>query len=397
MERRALAALGATGGPESRVRIGRRIRREGQILDAPTQAMLELRKRMRYPAWHEQAVPQARETLRHEALVAAGRTIPVASVEDFEVDGAVGPLPARLYRPGGVANPALTWQPTADALPMLIFFHGGGFVLGDRDSHDALCRMLCRSAGILVLSVEYRLAPEHPWPAAPDDADAAWRWAAANAVTLGADPERLAVGGDSAGGNLSAIVAQTAAREEADGGPSLAMQLLLYPATDWSAEYASRTNFGTSFYLEKASMDWCERHYLGDPDRPDAPDPADPRVSPLRAADLSGLAPALLVTAGFDPLRDEGEAYAAALAAAGTPVLARRMPDLIHGFANTLGVGRRPRAAMLEITALMRGMLEIAPATRAAARGRSNVGGAAASAARPAEAVAAPEPAAAGD
>jgi acetyl esterase len=363
-ERQLLRALGARGGPNRRVHLRRTVVREGQTLDAPTQAMLALRERLRYPAWYEQSVPEARRTLRHEALVASGRPIPVAAAEALRVDGATGPLDARLYRPGGAHNPALTWQPVGERLPLLVFFHGGGFVLGDLDSHDALCRLLCAHAGLLVLSVDYRLAPEHPWPAAPDDALAAWRWTVAHAEELGADRERLAMGGDSAGGNLAAVTSQAVA----DGaGPAPAVQLLLYPAVDFAGAYASRRTFGRGFYLDDASMDWCEHLYLGEPGTPAAVDRADPRVSPLLAPDLSGLAPTLVVTAGFDPLRDQGEAYAAALGSAGVPVLARRMPDLIHGFANTLGVGRRSREAMLEVAALLRGMLEISPVRAPAA------------------------------
>ncbi|CAB4909724.1 unannotated protein [freshwater metagenome] len=367
LERQSLRALGATGGPNRRVRLRRPIRLDGQTLDAPTQAMLALRDRLGYPAWHEQPVPQARATMRHEALVAAGRPIAVAAADDLEVDGATGPLPARLYRPGGARNPALTWQPAADRLPLLLFFHGGGFVLGDRDSHDAVCRLLCSAAGILVLSVEYRLAPEHPWPAAPEDGLAAWWWTVDHAEELGADPERLAVGGDSAGGNLSAVVAQDAARGRGrDEDVAPAAQLLLYPAVDFTRRYRSRDLFSRGFYLEDASMDWCEHLYLGVEGEPGAVDREDPRVSPL-LGDLAGLPPALVVTAGFDPLRDQGEAYAEALVEAGTPAVCRRMPDLIHGFANTPGVGRRSREAMLEVASLLRGMLEIEPAVRARA------------------------------
>ncbi|WP_320672911.1 alpha/beta hydrolase [Patulibacter defluvii] len=354
-ERRALGALRATGGP-GRVRIGRPVRVDDQVLDPATQAMLELRRRMRYPSWHEQTVAAARDTIRHEALVAAGRPMRVAAAEALRVDGAAGPLDARLYRPGGIRNPAGTWQPVAERPPLIVFLHGGGFVLGDLDSHDALCRLLCRRMGAVVLAVAYRLAPEHPWPAAPDDALAAWRWAVAHAAELGADPDRIGVAGDSAGGNLSAIVAQQSTRA---GEPSPALQLLFYPTVDWAGEYGSRERFATGFYLERESMEWCEHHYLGGDGT--GVDLTDPRLSPLRADDLSGLPPAVIATAGFDPLRDEGEAYAAALRAAGTPVVVRRMPDLIHGFANTLGVGRRSREATIEVAALGRGLLEVQP------------------------------------
>lgn len=366
LERRALATIGRIGDvnrSDRRVRVGRRIRLDGQTLDAATQAMLGLRARMKYPAWHEQGFAEARKALRREALLAAGPAIPVAAVERLTVDGAGGPLDARLYRPGDPGQPTRTWQARDGRLPLLVFFHGGGFILGDLDSHDAVCRAFCRHAGILVLSVAYRLAPEHPYPAGVDDAVAAFRWAVANAERLGADPQRLAVGGDSAGGNFSAVVAQADAASER---PALALQVLLYPAVDFVDRSASRELFGRGFYLESSSMDWVEANYLPPAEaRAVDFDLADPRLSPIRAADLSGVAPAVVVTAGFDPLRDEGEAYAARLAEAGVPVLARRMPDLIHGFANTLGVGRRSREALLEVVAMTRGMLEVAPARRA--------------------------------
>ncbi len=367
LERRALAAftaLGHVNRGDRRFRVGRAIRLDGQTLDSATQTMLGLRTRMKYPGLHEQEIAAARTGLRRDALMAGGPTIPVAAADDLTVDGGDGPLPARLYRPGGADEPTRTWQATDERLPLLVFLHGGGFVLGDLDSHDAVCRVFCRHAGILVLSVGYRLAPEHRFPAAVDDALAAFGWAVDNAERLGADPRRIAVGGDSAGGNLAAIIAQ---HDAASGRGALALQLLLYPVVDFVDRTASRELFGRGFFLESDTMDWFEQHYLPPAgERPADFDPADRRLSPLRTADLTGLAPALVVTAGFDPLRDEGEAYAARLAEAGVPTLARRMPDLIHGFANTLGVGRRSREALLETVAMTRGMLEVAPARRRA-------------------------------
>lgn len=361
-----LAAIGAFGHAnrsDRRLRIGRPIELDGQTLDVATQAMLQVRARMKYPGLHEQDVDAGRASLRRDALLAAGASIPVAAAEDLMIDGAAGSLPARLYRPGGVGEPTVTWQAEGGRLPLLVFFHGGGFVLGDLDSHDAVCRLFCRYAGILVLSVAYRLAPEHRFPAGVDDAIAAFDWAVDNAERLGADPQRIAVGGDSAGGNLSAVIAQ---REAASGRSALALQVLLYPVVDFVDRRASRELFGRGFFLESDSMDWFEQHYLPPLDeRPADFDSADPKLSPLRTEDLSGVAPAIVVTAGFDPLRDEGEEYAARLSDAGVPVLARRIPDLIHGFANTLGVGRRSRETMLEIVGMTRGMLEVAPAGRA--------------------------------
>jgi acetyl esterase len=365
-ERRALAAIGRVGAAnrsDRRIRVGRPIRVDGQTLDSATQAMLRLRARMKYPAWHEQSFAEARASLRREALLAAGPAIPVAAVEELSVDGADGPLGARLYRPGDPGQPTRTWQTQDERLPLLVFFHGGGFILGDLDSHDAVCRAFCRHGGMLVLAVDYRLAPEHPFPAGVDDAFAAFRWAVDNAERLGADPTRIAVGGDSAGGNFSAVVAQL---DAASDRPALALQVLLYPAVDFVDRTASRELFGRGFYLESGSMDWVEANYLPPAVQRGVDfDRADPKLSPVRAEDLRGVAPAIVVTAGFDPLRDEGEAYARRLSEAGVPVLARRIPDLIHGFANTLGVGRRSRETMLEVVGMTRGMLEVASAGRA--------------------------------
>lgn len=364
----AIGRVGAANRSDRRIRVGRSIRIDGQTLDSATQTMLGLRARMKYPAWHDQSLAEARTTLRREALLAAGPAIPVAAVEDLTVDGADGPLGARLYRPGDPGQPTRTWQAQDERLPLLVFFHGGGFILGDLDSHDAVCRAFCRHGGMLVLSVAYRLAPEHPFPAGVNDAIASFGWAVDNAERLGADPERIAVGGDSAGGNFSAVVAQADAASEQS---ALALQVLLYPAVDFVDRTASRDLFGRGFYLESGSMDWVEANYLPPVEaRSGDFDLADTKLSPIRAEDVAGVAPAVIVTAGFDPLRDEGEAYAARLAAAGVPVLARRMPDLIHGFANTLGVGRRSREALLETVAMTRGMLEVAPARRAADRAR---------------------------
>ena len=230
--------------------------------------------------------------------------MPVASVRDLEIDGgdASVPLRARHYAPPEPGGPH----------PLLVFYHGGGFLYGDLDTHDGACRILCRHAGAHVLAVDYRLAPEHRFPAAVDDAYAALRWAFANAARLGADPDRIGVGGDSAGGNLAAVTSQLAAR---DGGPAPALQLLIYPATDMTTRHRSRELFREGFLLTDPEMDWYTDNYLGTA-RTDA---GDPRVSPLLAEDLSGLAPAFIVTAAFDPLRDEGEAYARALQAGGHP------------------------------------------------------------------------------
>ncbi|HVC06967.1 MAG TPA: alpha/beta hydrolase [Solirubrobacterales bacterium] len=274
---------------------------------------------------------------RTEAAVTAGPPIPMARVREMELPGPAGPLRARLYEPaGGGSGPR----------PLLVFYHGGGWVIGDLDTHDGVCRFLSTHSGALVLSVDYRLAPEHPFPAAVEDAEAAFAWSAAHAAELGADPKRIAVGGDSAGGNLATVTC-ILARDSA--GPRPAMQLLIYPPTDADETRRSRHLFADGFLLTAADMAWFERHYL-----PNPADLADPRVSVLRMENLSDLPPAYLATAGFDPLRDEGEAYAQRMREAGVPVALRRHPRLVHSFANLTAVSRSARGAMLEAAGALR-------------------------------------------
>ena len=250
------------------------------------------------------------------ALTVGSRTpeqvVPVASVEDTAVDGAAGRLPARVYRPEGTGP-----------FPTVAFFHGGGYVIGNLDSHDNLCRDICRGAQAVVVSVDYRLAPEHPFPAGVEDAVAATRWIAARAHELGGDA-RVAVAGDSAGGNFSAVVSQ----QLRDAGAPLAAQFLIYPAVDHvGAGHASTEANGKGYFLEKETMDWFYGHYVGAWQQHQ-----DPRLAPMQAASLAGLPPALIVTAEFDPLRDEGEAYARALQAAGVRAELIRCDGMIHGF-----------------------------------------------------------------
>jgi acetyl esterase len=222
-------------------------------------------------------------------------------------------------------------------------------VIGDLDTHDTACRLLAREADAGVLSIDYRLAPEHRFPAAVDDALAAFRWAAANAADLGFDRARVAVAGDSAGGNLAAVVTQLAMR---DGGSRPAAQLLAYPVTDLSTKHASYRLFADGFLLTERDMDWFRAHYL-----PDAASAFDPRASPLLAPDLGGLPPAVVLTCGFDVLRDEGEAYARRLEEAGVRVALRRNAGLIHGFCNAVGVSPLSRTAMIEGVRLLRELL----------------------------------------
>lgn len=304
---------------------------DGQTLAPETQLMLRLKKLARLPSAERLPVPQGRVVVEHEAAMAGG-TQPIGSVRGL----AVGDLPARLYVPTTAAP---------EPAPLLVFFHGGGFMYGGLDSHDATCRLLAEQAGVRVLAVDYRLAPEHAFPAAHDDALAAYSWVVQHAASLGADPQRLAVGGDSAGGTLAAATAIAAAQE----GLPLAFQLLVYPAVDARRATRSLELFSQGFYLTSEFMDLANESYV-----PVVAERDDIRISPLRHDVPAGLAPAYLCTAGFDPLRDEGEAYAQALVAAGVEVQLHRFPDQIHGFFNIVGVGRRSRAAVLEIAGALK-------------------------------------------
>jgi acetyl esterase len=285
------------------------------------------------------SVEEARASARVEAEVASSQPpIPMARVEAIEIPGQAGPIAARFYVPNGPAVGA--------PAPLVLYFHGGGWVIGDLDTHDGVCRFLASAAGTTVLSIDYRLAPEHPFPAAVEDAWAGFAWAVVNAGKLGVDPTRIAVAGDSAGGNLAAVVSLLA---RAGGGAMPAMQLLLYPPTDSAGDLPSRRLFAEGFLLTKGDMDAFESHYL-----PPGSDHTDPRVSVLLVGDLTGLPPAYVATAGFDPLRDEGEAYALRMREAGVQVALRRHPGLVHSFANQTAISRTARAAMLEAAGALR-------------------------------------------
>ncbi|MDB4968915.1 MAG: 4-hydroxyacetophenone monooxygenase [Myxococcales bacterium] len=331
---------------------GRPITRDGDTLLPEIQVILATRDRLGAPKLSALSPGAARRQLRREALMHQGIPVEVGAVRDLAVDGAEGKLRARHYAPAATHAPTASDAPAStDApAPLLVFFHGGGFVLGDLDTHDATCRILCRDGGVHVLSVDYRLAPEHPFPAPLEDARAAYRWARAHAASLGADPDRIAIGGDSAGGNLSAVVSQLCVQ---GGEPAPALQLLLYPAVDRIELRPSIELFQSGFFLSVEELAWFQQHYTGTV----GADVADARVSPLRARDLSNLPPALVVTAAFDPLRDEGEAYADALRAAGNRVVLRRVAGQVHGFANMTGVSPASRRVLGEIATTMRAML----------------------------------------
>jgi acetyl esterase len=341
----ARMALGVTVGvlhvipdPVLRLLSGRPmpIRVDGQTLDAEVQFTLTLLRLMRHRSLDTLSVAEARAEIRSTANLANVLAEPVARVEQIEIPGPAGMLAARFYVPEGPRC----------VRPLIVYYHGGGWVVGDLDTHDGVCRFLAREVDACVLAVDYRLAPEHKFPAAADDAAAAFRWAVAQATALGCDPARIAVAGDSAGGNLAAVVSLATTRE---GSVCPAAQLLIYPATDLLNRHPSYRLFAEGFFLTAAEMDWYTGHYL--PTRDAA---RDPRASPLLAPDLSGLPPAVILTAGFDPLRDEGEAYAKHLEDAGVRVWLRRYAGLIHGFCNMTSVSKAGRAAMQEGAAALR-------------------------------------------
>ncbi len=310
---------------------------DGQQLDPQLQLLRAIRRRHGIPGLVEPTVVAGRARYRRETLAFRGPMTKVAAAHDLAIEGPGGPLRARHYAPDD-----------GKAAPLTVYFHGGGFVIGDLDTHDEPCRILCRYAGVHVLSVEYRLAPEHPFPAGLEDAAAALAWAQANAATLGADPSRISIGGDSAGANLSAVVSRLTSR----GEPPLA-QLLIYPPTDGYTPRRSYELFGEGFFLSMKDRNAFGRYYAGP-----APREPDARQSPLRASDLSNLPPALVITAGFDLLRDEGEAYAQALASAGTVTRQQRYPSLGHGFIHLTGVCPAARDAMVHIAREWRTLLD---------------------------------------
>ena len=287
------------------------------MLDPQARALLDLIIERGVPPTHTLSVADARRFYLERRFFSQPQPPAVGRVTGLQADGAAGPIPLRLYEP----------LPTADVAstnPVLVYFHGGGWVIGDLDTHDVLCRQLCVASGMAVLSVDYRLGPEQPFPAAFDDCLAATRWVRREAATLGLDATRLAIGGDSAGGNLAAAVA--IALRNADEPPP-ALQLLIYPGTDMRALAASHSHNGQGYLLTADTVAWFRSHYIPDPAQW-----ADWRASPLLAPSLQGLPPALVLTAGFDPLRDEGLQYADALSAAGNQVQYVCFERQIHGF-----------------------------------------------------------------
>ena len=285
-------------------------------LDPESQRLIDLMAAANRPAWNTLSAQAARDLYLSLRPGAQGPRPAEVTVVDRTIPGPAGELAVRLYRPASA--------PADAKLPALVYAHGGGWVFGNLDSHDVLCAQFALEAGIAVFHVDYRLAPEARFPGAFDDVVAALKWVAANGASVGIDPTRLAIGGDSAGGNLAAAVSLWA-RDH--GGPKLLMQLLAYPVTDAVARAESYRHFEDGYGLNAVTMEWFFDHYT-----PDRTSRGDWRVSPLRAASLAGLPPALVVTAGYDPLRDEGRAYAWRLQQEGTQADLVEFGGMLHGF-----------------------------------------------------------------
>lgn len=308
---------------------------DGQRLEPRTQHALAVLARGGRPPLDQMMVVDARIEYERMPRVFEDPPLPLPRVEDGSIPGPGGRLPIRIYGP----------RAGNQVLPVLVYFHGGGGVIGSIDTHDGLCRILAREADCLVVSVGYRLGPEHPFPAAPEDALVAFRWALRHATELHGDPRRIAVGGDSMGGCLAAVVCQLA-RDAGRERPCA--QWLLYPGLDRSTTTRSMELFADGFMLTASMLNWFMDHYLG------GADPRDPRASPALHPRLDDLPPTVLVTAGFDPLRDEGHAYADALAGAGVEVRRRCHDGLIHGFAQMTGVVGVARRALVDAAAELR-------------------------------------------
>lgn len=305
-------------------------------LDAIVKGLLDQMAANPQPKLWELAPAQGREMYRAMAQLLEPPAIAIGKIDNLTMPGPAGETKLRVYTPvaGG-----------ATALPALVYFHGGGWVIGDLDTHDALCRTLANETGARVIAVDYRLAPEHKFPAAADDAYAAVKWVETNAATLAIDPNRIAVAGDSAGGNLAAVVSLMAKQK---GGPRIVHQLLIYPVTQWKADTGSMSSFAEGYFLERKTMHWFFDQYAS------GADASDWRLSPLAAPDVAGLPRAYIVTAGFDPLRDEGKAYADKLNRAGVAAVYIDYPGMVHGFFNMQAVLPAAREAIADAAKAVR-------------------------------------------
>jgi acetyl esterase len=303
-------------------------------LDPQARRIIDATNAQNLPAIEQMSPDEAREMLR-QRTAALGPVEDVATVSEHRVPVDGGTIGVRVYAPAAPGP-----------LPALVFYHGGGWVIGDLYTHDGICRAVANAAGCIVASVDYRLAPEFKYPVAAEDSYAALRWIVEHARELGVDARRIAVGGDSAGGNLATVVALMARERH---GPELTFQLLIYPVTDYAFETPSYRENADGYLLTRDGMRWFWHHYLAHRE-----DGAQPYASPLRARDLAGLPPALVITAEYDPLRDEAEGYAARLADAGVPVTLTRYSGMIHGFFRFTRLMDQARIALDEVAAALR-------------------------------------------
>ncbi|HUO89541.1 MAG TPA: alpha/beta hydrolase [Rhizomicrobium sp.] len=311
-------------------------------LDPLVKAFLDQMKAVGGPKMSEMTPAAARETFAQMMQLVGPRDVPVGKTENRMIPGPAGEIPVRIYTPVGGNN---------ELMPALVYYHGGGFVIGNLDTHDGLCRLLANDGNFRVIAVDYRLAPEHKFPAALDDAFAALDWVMTNAPDIGVDANRVAVGGDSAGGALAAGVAQLA---KAKGGMPLDAQLLMFPVTQVGEQTGSLREFAVGYFLEKDTLDWFYACYL-----PANADRSDPKISPLRARDLSGLPPAYVMLGGFDPLHDEGMQYADRLRAAGVPVTVADHSDMVHCFIYLQSVLPQAHEALAAAAKAIAGMFTV--------------------------------------
>jgi len=310
----------------------------GKKLYPEVLALLEANEAEGGPAIETLSPGEARQAVIEALKVTAGQPEEIGCVEDLKIPHPERAIPIRVYTPAAEGP-----------FPCLVYFHGGGWVVCDLETHEVVCRAIARRAGAVVVAVDYRLSPEYKFPAAVEDCYAATRWVAANAARLAVDPDRIAVGGDSAGGNLATVMCL---KSRDEGGPALALQVLVYPVTNLASfDTPSYQEFAEGYYLTRAEMEWFRGHYLARTE-----DAQSPYASPLLAPDLRGLPPALVITAECDTLRDEGEAYAKRLAGAGVPVTCTRYGGMIHPFFSLGGVFSQGRRAIEQVAAAVRGL-----------------------------------------
>ena len=284
-------------------------------LDPQVKAFLDQASAMPRPKMWDMPLSMSRQAFSQTMQMMGPHDVPVGKIQNITIPGPAGNIRARVYDPVAAGG---------ESLPAMVFFHGGGFVVGDLDTHDGLCRLIAHEGGFVVVAVDYRLAPENKWPAPLDDAIAATRWIFANASSLGIDAGRIAIGGDSAGGHLAACVTQGV---KAHGGLKLAFQLLLFPGTEFTTDTGSMNRYAVGYLMEKQTIEWFYSQVL-----PEGADRLSPKISPLLARDFSGLPPAYIMLGGYDPLHDEGLAYAEKLKAAGVKVIVADYTDMVHCF-----------------------------------------------------------------